>query len=46
MEAIDTLELNEGLVLKSSHDDEELIAKLNRWGGAIASGHPYGAEQL
>ena len=47
MEAIDTLELNEAFSSQVIACQDELnipIAKLNRWGGAIASGHPYGAS--
>lgn len=47
MAAIDTLELNEAFSSQVIACQDELnipIAKLNRWGGAIASGHPYGAS--
>lgn len=44
---IDAFELNEAFssqVLASQNELQIPIEKLNQWGGAIASGHPYGAS--
>ena len=47
IEDIDTIELNEAFSSQVLACQKELSIsddKLNRWGGAIASGHPYGAS--
>lgn len=47
IEDIDAVELNEAFssqVLASINELHLDIARVNQWGGAIASGHPYGAS--
>ncbi|BGE83330.1 thiolase family protein [Staphylococcus petrasii] len=47
IEDIDAVELNEAFssqVLASINELHLNIARVNQWGGAIASGHPYGAS--